>query len=232
MPLNAKQATGGAPKFSPAMEAGTYPARLVQVIDCGLQPQTSPLYPDKKPGYEVTVTWEFVDEFLVDENGEPMKDKPRWVSDSFVLYNLDSDKAKSTKYYLALDPQVEKGGDWEQLLTTPAMITIVQSKPGRNGRIYENVVGVAPMRAKQAAECPPLINVPKSFDLSQPDLETFLGLPRYMQDKIKNNLEFAGSPLAKLLEEMGDGEPPKQEAKVEAKPAKKKVEVSEEERPY
>jgi hypothetical protein len=228
--LNAKSATGGAPKFSPPMEAGTYPARLVAVLDCGLQPQSSHKYPDKKPGYEIMTTWEFVDEFLQDENGEPMPDKPRWVSESFVLYNLDSDKAISTKRYLALDPHQLADGDWVKLLNSPAMVTVTQSAPGKGGRIYENIAAVAAMREKDAAKCPPLLNKPRSFDLAEPDLETFLSLPRYVQDKIKSNLEFAGSPLAKMLEEMGSGEPPKKD-EAQPKPVAKAA-VSEEDRPY
>ena len=88
---------------------------------------------------------------------------------------------------------------------------MVNSEPKKNGRVYENIDGISPMRERDAKKCDPLVNEMWSFDLDEPDLEVFAKLPKFLQKKITDNLEFAGSPLAKLLanspakdEEKGD----------------------------
>lgn len=77
---------------------------------------------EKAPKYELYVTYELSDEFLHDEDGEDILDKPRWLSESFSLHNLDADMAKSTKRYLALDPNMEHDGDWAQIAGTPVTL--------------------------------------------------------------------------------------------------------------
>ena len=95
MALKAPQGNGG--NFVPQanIEPGTYPGRLVQVIDFGLQPQRPFKGQDKPPAYELGTTYELVDEFMKDENGEDIEDKPRWVSESFPFHSLAADKAKN-----------------------------------------------------------------------------------------------------------------------------------------
>jgi len=108
------------------LEPGTYPARVVQIIACGLQEQRPYKGEPKPPVQELHVTYEFLDEFLKDEDGNEIEDKPRWLSETFGFHSLDSDLAKSTKRYFALDPEKEYGGDWSQLLGAPCMVTIIQ----------------------------------------------------------------------------------------------------------
>ena len=76
MSLNANNvAFAGAKKDFVPLDAGTYPARLVMVIDCGLQPQRPYKGEDKEPAYEIGLTYEFADEFMKDDDGQEMKDK-------------------------------------------------------------------------------------------------------------------------------------------------------------
>ena len=136
MALNATTAPVGAGKQFPNMEAGTYPTRIVIVADLGLQAQRPFSGSDQKePRREVLLTYEFTDEFQKDDDGEDIADKPRWLTETFPLYNLGADRAKSTKRYNALDP----------------------------------------------------------------DLDMFLALPKWIKEKITNNLEFAGSSLSAML---------------------------------
>ena len=206
MAMNAKTATGGAGGGStPALEAGTYPARLVQVLDCGKHPQ-SYKGEEKDPRQEIMLTYELCDEFLMDRDGNVQEDKPRWVSESFVLYNLGSEKAKSTKRYMVLDPAVEKGGDFTQLLGTPVNVTLVQN-PGKGanaGKVFANVDAISPMRAKDAERAPELINNPVVFDLDAPDTEVFFSLPEWIRKRIASNLEFEGSLLARQIGDSDD----------------------------
>jgi hypothetical protein len=191
------------------MDPATYPARLCQLIDLGLQPRS---YKGEKkdPAREIMLTYEFVDEFLKDEDGNDDPDKPRWLSESMPLFNLEADRAKSTARYLALDPTQEHEGDFVKLLGVPCLVTIVHNK-GKGDRVFENIAGVAPMREKDAKKCPELVNEPRVFDLEEPDMEVFLGLPKWVRDKIVSNLEFEGSELSKLLKD-GDEGPGKEKA--------------------
>lgn len=207
-------------KKAPPIESGTYPARLVQVITLGLQPQRPFKGEEKPPAYELYTTYEFADEFLKDEDGNDILDKPRWLSETFPFYSLGSDRAKSTQRYTALDPSHKYEGDWEQLLGAPVMITVTQDKSAKDNNIYNNISHTANMREKDAGKLPALVNPPKLFDLSNPDLTIFLSLPEWLQDKIKANLEYPGSALERALQahkaNPGSGDAKKEEGPSES----------------
>lgn len=199
MALNAKSAPGGGVEYE-KLESGTYPARLVQVIDLGLQNQEFK-GEVKAPRQEIALTYEFLDEFLKDEDGNEQTDKPRWLTETMPLYNLNSEKAKSTLRYKALDPDEVHEGDFSALLGTPVSVTVVQN-PGtgkHKGKVFENIDSIAPMRRKDIEKAAELVNEAVFFDCDDPDIEVFLKLPKFLKDRIQNNLEFAGSRLAKLL---------------------------------
>lgn len=206
-----------------AMEAGTYPARVVQVVDFGVQEQRAFQGQDKPPAQTIYMTYEFLDEFCKDENGEDVEDKPRWLSEQFPLFSLEADLAKSTKRYYALDPDENFGGDFTLLVGSPCMVTINQYGP--EGNLKNGVSSVAPMRPKEAAKAPELVNPPKVFLIDEPDLEVFKSLPEWMQGKIKEGLEFKGSALDKALN--GNKQAPKSKAKPDRKAPVEEVEEPE-----
>lgn len=181
-------------------EIGNYFCRIAQVIDLGLQHKrewddiNKKYYPDleKAPVNMLMVTYEFVTEFMKDENGNDVEDKPRWLSEDFPLYPLKSDLATSTKRYNAIDPKHEKKGDWSQLGAYPCTVTIAHKKSGK-----AKIGNVAPPMKGMAV--PELKNPVKIFDLSAPDLDIFRSLPEWLQERIKANLEYEGSALQKLL---------------------------------
>lgn len=189
------------------IEAGTYQARVVSVLDMGLQPQRPYQGQEKPPKHEIRMTYELVDEFCLDDDGNEMEDKPRWQSEDFPFNSLSADLAKSTKRYMALDPTQKLKGDFTLLIGLPCMVTITTKEgSGKNaGRTFNNVGGVSGMRPKEAAKCPELVNPPKVFVLDEPDLEVFRSLPQFLQDLITGNLEYNGSVLQKLLQG-GEGE--------------------------
>lgn len=193
------------------IKPGTYPARLVQVIDFGLQPQRPYMGQEKAPAYEIGTTYELVDEFMKDENGNDIEDKPRWISESYPFHSLKADKAKSTSRYLALDPEQDHAGNWAALLGKPVNITIVNNKVGE--KTYDNIATSSTMRARDADKCPELANKAVAFDLDSPDLDVFNKFPKWIQDKIKGNLNYKGSKLEKLL---GNAPEKKEETKKEA----------------
>lgn len=203
MPINSKTAPSGG-KTQDAIEPGSYPGRLVQIIDFGLQPQEFE-GDSKPPRKEIGVTYELLDEFMKDDEGNDILDKPRWQSESFPLHNLAADRAKSTQRYYALDPKAEHDGDWEKLLGTTAMITVVQNAgKGKNkGKTFNNIASISTMRAKEAANAPKLVNEPRFLDLevvSNENLQLFSDLPQWIRDKIKKGLEWQGSEFQIALE--------------------------------
>lgn len=230
MSLNAKnkknQPKGNAQE---PLDPGTYPCRVVQVLDLGVQTQKPYDNKPKAPVQEIMVTYEFLDEFCVDEEGEVQEDKPRWLSETFPFHSLEADLAKSTKRYRALDPQEMYDGDFTQLVGTPCMVTVVHNagKGANAGKVYQNISGVSAMRPKEAAKAPELVNEPKVFVLDEPDMVIYKSLPEWLQEKIASNLEFEGSALQEALEA---GDVPQEKPKpTKGKPAKKAEPEPEEE---
>lgn len=201
MALNASKVpmTGSKERVEqPNLEPGLYPARLVQIIDLGLQPQRPYLGQPKPPANEIQLTYELVDSFMIDKDGKELEDKPRWVSETIPLLNLKADKAKSTQRYMALDPTVADGGDFVKQIGKPVNVNIVNNK-GKDGKVYDNVSAIAPMRPRDAERTPELVNPSKVFVLDDPNLEVFNSLPEWLRDKIKENLNYEGSALQKLV---------------------------------
>lgn len=191
MALNASKAAGtGGPRAEP-LPPENYMARVVQVIDLGVQNQRPYKGTEKPPIQEIMVTYELGTEFMLDDDGNPDETRPRWVSERLPLYNLGADKAKSTKRYMALDPNVEKQGDWSQLVGSPCLVAIVNNE--KDGRTYNNVGGITP--AIKGIPVPELVNEGRYFDFDAPDMDVFNNLPEWIQGIIKDALNFKGSKL-------------------------------------
>lgn len=217
MSLNVNEFKGSSSKPpAPALDPGNYPARLVRVLYLGIQPQNPFKGEPKPPGPEFMTTYELLDEFLENEDGEPDTEKPRWISERFVVYPLTSENSKSTKRYLSLDPEAKFKGDWSSLLGAPCYLTITKRPSKKDpSREYNNVASVQPMRAKEATKAPALVNEASSFDFNNPNLEVFLALPTFVQDIVKGAVNFPGSPLEDLLSQQGVEETKKEVVKEE-----------------
>ena len=199
MGLNAStvKSTGTKKDYAP-LDIGNYLARLVQVIDLGLQTQRPYNGQEKPPVHEVMLTYELGTEFLQDDDGNDMEDKPRWISESIPLHNLTQDLAKSTKRIKAIDPKLEFGGDLEQMVSMPCTVTVTHNPNKKDpSKVYVNVGNVTP--PMKGIPVPELVNPAKVFNLEEPDLEILGSLPEWVQDKVKANLEFNGSVLAGML---------------------------------
>lgn len=192
-------------KVSP-VAAGNYFARLVQVVDCGLQTQRPFKGEEKPPAHEIMLTYELVTEFMKDEDGKDLEDSPRWISEIMPIYSLKADRAKSTKRITALDPDLVHGGNLAEMAGLPCTVTIVSNVSKKDpSKVYTDVGNVTPpMKGVPIAE---LKNEPRIFDMDEPDLEVFETFPDWVKEKLKSNLEFKGSALEAALE----GSPVKEE---------------------
>ncbi len=214
MALNAsKEPSSGGGKRADPLEPANYLGRVVQVLDLGLQPQRPYQGQDKPPAHEIMLTYELGTEFLKDDDGNDLPDKPRWISETMPLRNLEQDLAKSTKRAKILDPTNAFGGDFAQMVGSECTVTVVQNPNKQDPtKVYTNVANVTP--PMKGIPIPELVNPPKVFDLDEPDMEIFGSLPEWLQKKLKANLNFNGSKLQKLLV----GEPEKEAPKKEEAP--------------
>lgn len=210
MALNAKTAPrmGGDFVEQPALDAGQYPARVVQVIDMGLQPQRAFQGKEKPPAHQIMITYELSHEFMVDEHGNPIAEKPRWYSEDFVFHNIGAEKAKSTIRYYAIDPKGVADGDFSKLVGMPCQVMLTKVPDKKNPGKEKNYVGDVSAAARMPGYVQPeLVNPSSTFSMDEPDLEVFKKLPEWIQKRLKENLEYVGSPLDKLLSGSNIGAP-------------------------
>ena len=208
MALNAKTIpkSGGSFVEKNPLEAQLYPARVVQVIDLGLQPQRPYKGEEKPPAHTIRMTYELSHEFMPLDSGEPDVTKPRWISEEFPFYSLEADRATSTKRYKAIDPAISVGGEFTDLPTFPCQVMITKSPDNKNEGEFKNYVGDVSSAATMPGYVQPeLVNPTTVFSLDEPDMAVFAKLMPWLQEKIKANLEYAGSPLAVAL---GDSDTP------------------------
>lgn len=213
MTLNTKNLPKNNSNFveQPIIDPDVYPSYLVQLIDLGLQPQKPYKGVEKPPVNKVMFTYELSECFMLDENGDELEDKPRWISETLPIYPIEVDNAKSTKRYEVFDPDHIFGGDFSKTIGVAVNVTVVNNKQG--DKIYTNVGDVAGISEKKAAKMPPLKNPVRVFDLEVPDIEVFYGFPNWIQELIKGNLNFKGSVLEKAIE----ANPKKQDDKADDK---------------
>lgn len=189
---------------TPPLDPGSYPGRVLSIVDLGRQARSPFQGQERAPINMVLFTYELSDEFMSDEAGNEIPGKPRVTSEKFALHPLSSERATSTKRYLALDPAREYGGDLARLVALPTMITLVQNVQKGTGRIFNNVASLSPMRAKDVANCPELVNPSFFFDLDEPNPTIWSLMHDWVKKIVKDNLDYSGSNLQRLLE--GEGE--------------------------
>lgn len=184
------------------LEPGTYPCRVLQVVDLGVQIQRPYKEEPKPPCQEILITYEFLDEFMPDDDGNPDPERPRVLSEYWPLHPMGNERARSTQRYQNMDPTNEFGGDWEQLIGKPVLVTLALN-PGRGkhvGKWFEKVMAVTPMRKKEEANQPPLVNTPVVFTFDEPNVDEFLRLPDWIQTKVMSSVGFEHTEFAKMVE--------------------------------
>lgn len=206
---------------NPLLEPDNYPARLVQVLDLG--PRQN--YFDKeKINHEIMLTYELVTEFMQDDKGESVEDKPLWLSEVINMVDLPTgmspteiyadaykSKGKLVQRCKVFDPKGTLDFDLSQMVDLPCVVTVVQKKK-QDGTLKNDIGGVTGIMKGMAV--PELVNPPKVFSLEEPDLTILGSLPEWLQEKIKTNLEFNGSPLEAAL----SGRAPEAKAKPKTEP--------------
>ena len=170
------------------VEDGTYPARVVRIIDFGLQYAT-----DFKTGevkkyddgndviqHKVWIDFELPTE-TIDIDGVK---KPRWYGKEYTVSSHE--KAAIQALLKAADPDGKatmKGKNVVGLLGLPVMLTIGSTSTGK-----AKVAGIT--RLIKGMSVDPLANPTLFFDLDEATYKDFELLPEWMQKRIKDGVDF------------------------------------------
>lgn len=179
------------------VEDGAYSARIVQIIDFGLQYETDyktneiKTYEDGNPviKHKVWINFEFPEE-TIEIDGE---EKPRWYGKEYTV----SSHEKSALYALlkSVDPKGEatdKGRNVKGLLGLPAMVTIGSTSSGK-----AKISGVSAV--PKGLQVGALVNEEFFLDLDSEDVDSFNNLPGWMKERIKLGIGFSDTTMSKVL---------------------------------
>lgn len=164
------------------LEDGNHLARIVSVIDFGLQEQTDWQTKEKvDPKKVVMITYETPNETIEIKDKEGNTEtKPRWISKEYTL--SFHEMAALRKVVNALKPDIES---LDELLNIPCMITVGSTATG-NAKI---TAVSKPMKGMEVGE---LFGDSFHFDFSEPNMELFNGLLAWQQKKVKEALDYNG----------------------------------------
>lgn len=185
MSLKIKKKSGSS---VPPMEAGTYPAVCVGIIDLGEQySETFKKYSDK-----LLVIWEIPSQ-TIEIDGE---DKPRWLSKDFsaslneksnLYQTLVSWRGKAfTENELTEDENGFMQFSVLDMLGTGCFLQVIVEE--KDGNSYNRITSVISLPAGMSAPTTetPLI----AFDMDAWDDEVFNSLPVWIQDRIKKSTQY------------------------------------------
>lgn len=176
----------------PNIGNGQYPARVVQIVDMGVQRMEVYGKPDEmeeKP--VVRITYEFSTKRIDITKDGVTESRPRWLGKD---YKVSKDERGNLRK--AVD-NILPGFDWEgdsdiTLIAGKACMVAVGTTSGGKDKI------VATNAAIEGFEVGELENPVTIFDLSDPSLDDFNVLPQWIQTKIEGSVNIASSPLLAL----------------------------------
>ena len=185
MSLKIKKKSGSS---VPPMDAGTYPAVCVGIVDLGEQySETFKKYSDK-----LLVIWEIPSQ-TIEIDGE---DKPRWLSKDFsaslneksnLYQTLVSWRGKAfTENELTEDENGFMQFSVLDMLGTGCFLQVIVEE--KDGNSYNRITSVISLPAGMSAPTTetPLI----AFDMDAWDNEVFNSLPVWIQDRIKKSTQY------------------------------------------
>ena len=110
---------------------GMHVGRISQLIDLGVQARKPYKGTPKKPCSQIWVTYELTAKPMLDEDGEEVDDKNRWVSEKLNLFSMGQENALSTKRMQSFDPANALGGNWSLAVDMPLFVQIVNQLGSR-----------------------------------------------------------------------------------------------------
>lgn len=168
------------------IEAGSYPARIYQMIHLGTIAGFQGALQNKvRIGFELPTEMHVFDK----EKGE----QPRVISQDYTL--SFSEKANLRKLILACDPNalsLDDDGfvdefDVETLIGKELLVTVAQ-KPKKEGGNYAFIESVT--RLPKGMTCAPAINPTQKLSYDKWDEEVFAKLPDFIREKMETSEEY------------------------------------------
>lgn len=198
MSLTVKETKGGG---GTPIEAGSYPARCVGVVDLGIQHNDF----NGKDQEKVRLIFELPTE-RIQVDGE---DKPRQLSKPYTAslhekstlrHDLDAWRGKP------FTPEELAGFDLANVINAPCLLTVVNQE-GKNGSTYAKISGIS--KPMKGMDVPPLENDPIKFDMDAEDAEDVLKtLPNWIQAEIQKSVTWKARTAAPFDEADEEGSLP------------------------
>lgn len=190
--LSAKQKVQ---RYTP--KAGTVPARLLSVVDLGIQPQPAFKGEAKPPARSVHISFELPnDQFEYQGEMVPARISPK-------IYKVSNDpKSGLFKFLSSIDPGNKSEGDLAKLINTPCLVTIVHNKVKREDgteATYANITGVMP--SPDGFPVPELHDKPFVFEFDNPDKEVLKLMPAFLRNKLLEAVNI-NDTIKSLVEEV------------------------------
>lgn len=182
------------------VEPGAYMARVVGIVDLGLQKEKDWKTGEQKyydDGNEVInnqvwVTFELPTETITIDDEE----RPRWLSKEYKL--SFHEKSSLSQLINAVSPG-KRPNSLVDLIGKPCQVVVGITSGGKN-----KVTAVTtPMKGLTV---PDLQNPTQVFDMDDPDMDVWSKLPQFIKDKVMESENFPDSELAYKLGQKADGE--------------------------
>lgn len=196
--INATDAGGSS---IPVIEAGTYPARCIQIVHIGTvndEYQGKKMTPNK-----VRLAWELPTElYTFDEARGP---EPRIISKEYTLSLGDRANLRKDLDAWRGKPFTEaelKGFDVSAVIGAPCQLSIGNGVGVASGKPYAKITAVAKVMKGVTVAEQILDSVVFMYDLA-PDklIEVFKSVPNYVQDKIVTTPEWAALGIERPIDE-------------------------------
>lgn len=186
--------TGGSK--APPIEAGTYPARCVGVVDLGIQHNSF----NGKDQEKVLIMFELPTERITVDG----MDRPRWLSARYTMSLHEKAALRKTLDAWRGKPFTQEelcGFNLADIINAPCMLTVINVE--RNGSTYANISAVS--KLMKGMEAPELENEAIIFDMDAENAEeTKKKLPNWVQEVIEQSVSWK-SREGLGMEEAEDG---------------------------
>lgn len=192
MSLTMKDMAEGQAKKYPVAPAGVHPGRISHVVDIGVQNREWK-GEVKAPARQLAINIEMVNSEY-EQDGEKRRHRisPR-------PFNVMTDsKAALQKFLKAIDPKNTINGDFTKLAGLPLMVSVIHTTKAKDGKeiTYANFGGAMP--APEGFPIKELSGNPILFSFDEPTEDQYKLLPKFLKDKIKSAVNYAGSKVEKI----------------------------------
>lgn len=179
---------------------GARPARLMSIVDLGVQHQDPYQGKPKKPCQQVILGFDLVDD--LDDDGVPVR-----VTTGFYPLNVTVDfktktlheKSKLYGIVKALDPTGKVFNmDFNNLLGLPCLVNVkLNTRVGNDGkeRTYANFDGANPVPSIEGFTIKESPSDPYVFDMDEPNIEVWTALLDRLKVKVREAVNYPQSAI-------------------------------------